>query len=353
MANQIQESILNAIQHMVDSNVNQLAVDKTVTATIEKCTNALTGEYRVNYNGGFMFAYAQDGKTYTPNTQVYVHVPLGDFSKTKMIIGKSQKISDDNNISFISSLMNDYNLIGKNPIEQEKTLTIGLHSYLKEDYQLIYQYQDPEHSLVSIDSVALRNTVQDAEALLIETSFSTRLPKAHRLAAKGNYGISFTLAFKDRDNPEKIKYLSYQIDNNSMTGNPFLFNSWSDQSNVYDIDTENFLYIDSIIAYSKGFVDKDDIPNANLHGADILLKEFEFYGLKKITAINGDYKLTLAMPQGNTLYNTNKDKTISAVGQLLCKENSNLSDSATFYWFSEDSRVTAASENYHMYGGAG
>lgn len=353
MANQIQESILNAIQHMVDSNVNQLAVDKTVTATIEKCTNALTGEYRVNYNGGFMFAYAQDGKTYTPNTQVYVHVPLGDFSKTKIIIGKAQKISDDNNISFISSLMNDYNLIGKNPIKQDNTLIVGLHSYLKEDYQLIYQYQDPEHSLVTIDSIALRNTIKNAEALLIETSFSTRLPKAHRLAAKGNYGISFTLAFKDRDNPEEIKYLSYQIDNNSMTGNPFLFNSWSDQSNIYNIDTENFLYIDSIIAYSKDFVDKDDIPNATLHGADILLKEFEFYGLKKITAISGDYKLTLAMPQGNTLYNTNKDNTISAVGQLIYKENSNLSDSATFYWFSEDSRITSASENYHMYGGAG
>lgn len=353
MANQIQESILNAIQHMVDSNVNRLAVDKTVTATIVKCTNALTNEYRVNYNGGYMLAYGQSGTSYGENAEVYVHVPLGDFTQKKMIVGKAQSLTEDNNISFVNSLLNDYNLIGKNPIEQEKTFQIGLHSYLKEDYQLIYQYQDPEHSLVSIDSTALRNTIQDAEALLIEASFSTRLPKAHRLAAKGNYGISFTLAFKDRDKEDEIKYISYQIDNNSMTGNPFLFNSWSDQYNMYSIDTENFLYIDSIIAYSKGFVDKDDIPNATLHGADILIKEFEFYGLKKISAVDGDYKLTIGMPQGNTLYNTGTDYDVSVVSKMTYQSNNSLSDSATFYWFAEDSRVTAGSESYHMYGGTG
>lgn len=356
MANQVQESILNAIQHMVDSNVNRLAVDKTVTATIVKCTNAITSEYRVNYNGGYMLAYAQNGAVYKENTEVYIHVPLGDFTQTKMIVGKAQKITEDSNISFVNSLLNNYNLIGKNPIGGNPS--IGLHSYLKEDYQLIYQYGEPENSLVTIDSAALRNTIQSAEVVLMEASFATRLPKEHRMAAKGSYGVVFTLAFKDRDETQEdgtaaIKYLSYQIDSNSMTGNPFLFNSWSDQQNIFSIDTENFLYIDSILAYSKDFVSKDDHINADLHGADILIKEIEFYGLKEISATNGEYKLTLAMPQGNTLFDTGMNSSVSAVAQLQYKESNNLSDSATFYWFAEDSRITSASENYHMYGGVG
>ena len=67
MANQIQEAVLNAIETLVSNRIDKIEADKTVTATIVQCTNSLTNEYKVSYNGGMMFAYAQDGTSYSQN----------------------------------------------------------------------------------------------------------------------------------------------------------------------------------------------------------------------------------------------------------------------------------------------
>lgn len=352
-AKDIQNSLLKAIDYLANARIDQMQVDKTVTATIHSCTNALTGEYRVNYNGGQMFAYSQDNQTYSKNTKVYVHVPLGDFSNKKTIIGKAQNTTVDNNISFVASALNSYNLIGKNAIIQSDTYSTGLYSYRKQDYKIIYQYNDPDNSELTIDYTALTNSIQGADALLIETSFATRLPKEHRLSNSGKYGVQFVLAFKDGDNPNEIKHLSYVIDSDHMTGNPFNFNSWSDQYSIFQIDTENFLYIDSIMAFSQGFVEKTDEGAAQAWGADIKLKEFEIYGLKTIAAENDEYRLQISTPNGNTFSTISVEDALIAIGKFTQQNTNNLSDSATYYWFVEDSRVTSTSEYYHMYGGIG
>ena len=113
MAN-LQDSILKAIDTMVSNRVEKLQLDKTITCNIIKCTNALSREYKCSYNGGFITAYAAEGDTYTNGAGVYVLVPESDFSKKKTIIGKAQAAEDDNNISFVSSALSNYNLIGKN-----------------------------------------------------------------------------------------------------------------------------------------------------------------------------------------------------------------------------------------------
>lgn len=364
MAN-IQDSILKAVDTLVNNRIDKIQADKTITASIVKCTNALTREYKCSYNGGTILAYANEGSTYTNGQSVYVLVPQNDFTKTKTIVGKAQASSDDNNISFVSSALSNYNLIGRNIIQDKYSLEpIGLHSYLKEEYALLYQYGETSNSTNKyyvIDGDELTNNLKEAEAVMIEGSFQTRLPKEHRLSKTGVYGLQFVLAFADRDNIDEngqaaTKYYSYVLDSNNMTGNPFNSTSWTEQYMIYPIDLENFLYIDSIMFYEKDFVTKDNKVQADDSlgwGSDIFLKNVEFYGLKTITATNGDYKLSLSMPQGSTLKSLTSKASLQVTAKVTEKEINNLSDNTTFYWFKEDNRVTSTSEDYQMYGGTG
>lgn len=359
---ELQDSILKAIDAITKTRIDKLQLDKTVTAEITKCTNALSREYKCSYNGGNITAYAAEGATYTNGQSVYVLIPQSDMTKRKTIVGVSSAKEDDENISFVSSALSDYNLIGKNVINDKKNIQpVGLHSYKKEEYFLLYDYatrNDSSRNYINIEIEELNNNLKQAEALMIEASFQTRLPKAHKLSQDGVYGLQFVLAFADRDKTDEngkpaTKYISYVIDSNNMTGNPFRFSSWSEQYQIYPIDIENFLYIDSILFYEKDFIEKDNINMANSWGADIFLKDIEVYPLKKIDAVSGNYKLSLSMPQGSTFRGNTSEDQLDIVAKVTEKNVNNLSDNTTFYWFKEDNRVVSDSDNYQMYGGAG
>ena len=350
----LQGSLLQAIDYLVNNRIDKINKDVTITCTIKKCNNSLTQEYQVNYNGGFLNAYAQEGVSYSENQEVFVLVPEGDFTKRKLIIGKASQVTEDENITFVSSLINDYNMIGQNTVvDTNSVLPQGLHSYLTSEYILLYQHGDEEHSILTFNENEFSNYVKDAEALLIEASFMTRLPRAHRLAKNGKYGIQFVLAFKNQDRPEETKYVSYVLDSNNMTGNPFLYNSYTDQYAIFPIDAANYLYVDSIMIWSEGFVTESDTVQANFWGADILVKEPEIYGLRQITATNGDYVLRLSTPQGAVFTSFEQTDTLTAMGTVMYQVNTNVSDSTTYYWFAKDDRIDASSEEYNIYGGSG
>ena len=470
---ELQDAILKAIDSLTKNRIERLQLDKTITGSIIKCNNALTREYKVSYNGGSLTAYAKEGETYTNGNSVYVLVPENDFTKQKIILGLSSAQSDDNNISFVSSALSDYNIIGKNIINDVNEIQpIGLHSYLKEEYKLLYKHgieSSKDNPFFGINANELANNIKESEAILIEASFKTRLPKEHMVSLKGIYGLQFVLAYKNKDkrqknkykeflpdksllqkpaqkvekdkeeekpqenvsNPsrleiikndflyifnyipenqreeeintlifnlamsmraamapktiqdefidklqsienieqvnstfaeleatkaEDVRYISYNIDSNTMTGNPLRFTQWSDQYQIFPIDVENFLYIDSIMFYEKDFVKTSNYEEAQdsigRWGADIFLKDIEFYGLRKISSEKDGFRLKLSMPDGNTLYTTNNQNSVTAEATVL-ENGSNLSDNTTFYWFKEDNRVTTTSENYQYYGGAG
>lgn len=350
----LQGSLLQAIDYLVNNRIDKINKDVTITCTIKKCNNSLTQEYQVNYNGGFLNAYAQEGVSYSENQEVFVLVPEGDFTKRKLIIGKASQVTEDENITFVSSLINDYNMIGQNTVvDTNSVLPQGLHSYLTSEYILLYQHGDEEHSILTFNENEFSNYVKDAEALLIEASFMTRLPRAHRLAKNGKYGIQFVLAFKNQDRPEETKYVSYVLDSNNMTGNPFLYNSYTDQYAIFPIDAANYLYVDSIMIWSEGFVTESDTVQADFWGADILVKEPEIYGLRQITATNGDYVLRLSTPQGAVFTSFEQTETLTAMGTVMYQVNTNVSDSTTYYWFAKDDRIDASSEEYNIYGGSG
>ena len=48
MAIDLQDAILKAVETLTDSRIDKLQLDKTITATVVQCTNALTGEYKLS-----------------------------------------------------------------------------------------------------------------------------------------------------------------------------------------------------------------------------------------------------------------------------------------------------------------
>ena len=461
---ELEQALLEAMDYLVNNRVENLDRDKTITATIVSCSNALTQEYQIQYNNGFLTAYAQEGASFKANELVYVLVPLGDFSQKKTIVGKASNVSDDTNITFVSSALNNYNSIGRNVIEDKGNNTpIGLNSYYKNDYVLIYDRDLPDESLVSINQDEFKSYLKNASAIMIESTFQTRLPRAHRLTKTGIYGVQFVLAFQDTSStvvneyeeylPETqgyksyveqvvegaalsayeyykqqitliyadsgltlqekqaevqkildelesttnnttslypaqessavdsfvdkvssiksegevqetlesldetdtpvIKHISYVLDSNNMTGNPLLYNTYTNQYNVYPIDVENFLYIESIVAYCQDFESEDNLTQATLWGDDIFIKEFEIYGLQEISAVSGDYMLKLGTPQGALFKTLNSSEVLTAIGTTTYQKYTDISDSTTYYWFAKDDRISSLSEDYQMYGGAG
>lgn len=210
MADNYQEALIKAIETISKSQVDSLATDKTVTATIASCSNLLTNEYKVSYNGGIMTVYGASGKTYSKGSSVYVLVPEGDFTKKKIIIDSASYKEDDQNISFISSIMNDYNLIGSNTLYEgkdnedkvKKVYPVGLNSYFRQDAKLIYQKgltfdENGKNNLLNLNAEELETYMSQADALMIEAKFKTNLPKEHRV--RGKYWLDIVLAVKDGD----------------------------------------------------------------------------------------------------------------------------------------------------------
>lgn len=367
---ELQDAILKAIDTLAQNRIDQIKADKTIKCTISKCTNALTSEYKATYNGGRIYVYAADGSTYISGEEVYVLVPEGDFSNKKIIVGYTTSglnQDEEDNQSETSAALSDYNLIGSSIVKDKDNIQpVGLHSYIAEQYMLLYQHitdeeqesgsRTPLDTTLYVDGEALTNSLLEAEAVMLRASFQTNLPKAHRLSKTGEYGLTFTLAFADRDKVDEdgnpaTKYYAYSMTSSNMTGNSFAYSSKSSNYQIFTIDTENFLYIDSIMFYEKGFESKDSIEDLTW-GADIFLSDIQFYGLRSISATNGEYSLSISEDDGVTFKSVSHDDKLSVKGKVT-KSKVNISDGTTFYWFKADSRVTAQSDDYQMYGGAG
>lgn len=359
MADNFQNSLLKAIDTLASYRIDQMDADKTVVATIVQCTNALTGEYLVKCDGGNMKAYAQGGATYSQDETVYVLVPKGDYTQKKMILSTMSSGGTDN-ITFVTSVTNDYNVIGGDVISKNGALPVGLNSYYKEDMIPLYLYDtDPPDGSpeLIVNNEDLSAYIKQAQAILIQADFRTALPREHRKTTTGDYGIQVVCAFSGKDNPEDITYTSYVLNVANMVGNPYQYNNFTTQQAMFEVDAERFLYIDSIVAFSNNFVLEDDEVAADQWKDDIFVDNIQVYGLQEIAATSGDYMLKLSMPQGGIFKisgnQTPHDVVLSVLGRVTYKVVQDLSQDTTFYWGKEDMEVDSLSEYYNSYLGSG
>lgn len=79
--------LLEAMTIVADSVVKAQAYDKTIEAKIVSAARKEEGLYKVEYENAIFDAYSADGR-YAENEIVYVHIPGGDFTKQKHIVGR-------------------------------------------------------------------------------------------------------------------------------------------------------------------------------------------------------------------------------------------------------------------------
>ena len=76
MAINIENSICEAIEYIVENAVANAGFDKTVQATIINCVDEATGKYKVKYQDSSFYAYAQTADMkYFSGKSVYVLIP--------------------------------------------------------------------------------------------------------------------------------------------------------------------------------------------------------------------------------------------------------------------------------------
>ena len=357
MASAISNSILNAMEIIVNNSIEGAPYDRTVTATIVGCTDLLKNEYKINYQGGTFYAYGEEGTSYRQNQAVYVLIPEGNFSNVKKITGLAGASGNDDIITELNAISNNYTIVGKNLVSSSKLNNIGLCAHKTSHYKTLYSSSNSEKdNLIEIDQKGFKNTILDSKLLLIEGTFRNSLPYALRQSGSGEFGVICVLAFnreeQENDIGEEFEYKTYVFSSDKMLGNPYKYSTSSKQSYAFELsDVEKFSHVENIVFYLGGFVEEKDPLNVN---ENVFLSNLEIHGLKEIDSKNGEYSLTLDMVDGNTFYETTTSNQASLrVSAKLKKSKIIQTLGVSYYWFREDAKIDKSSFEYNVYAGVG
>ena len=347
----IEQNICDAVDIIVNRAISQAGFDRTISAIVVECVDQVIGKYKVKYQDSVYYATSDNSTTvYNVNSEVYVLIPSGDFSKEKKILGTVKSLG----ANYITSVEGDegYEYIGTNVVLPHNE--IGLCSYKKEsstdtqlDYQVLYD-ADSATSFLRIDIAAIEEYLKQSTHLIAGARFKTKLDKVQR--NYGDYGLIFSLEFLDDAYKQSI-IKDYVVNVDNMLGQPYNFTTFSHQIEEFEINGANFQRIKSIIAYAKDFPNTDGSkPN------DIFIKDIEISGAVQIDAAALDsYYLSLMTPQG-TFFPKGAELnalTLEAEIKIKGKVINNESHNNAFYWFVEHAGVDSGHVDYCKYGGQG
>ena len=111
---QIKTNIIDTIQRMSEKSASDSNYDKTILATVQCCSDASLGQYKVKYQNSYFTAYSKDlMKTYMNNASVYVLIPGNDTSNRMFITGLATDNSGQQ--KSISNLELDQQFTNKGP----------------------------------------------------------------------------------------------------------------------------------------------------------------------------------------------------------------------------------------------
>ena len=343
--NNYEDNILEAIETIVDSSIAKSNYDRTIQATIVKIVDKSLGQYNVKYQDSYFNAFSIDTTIeYVEGTNVYILVPNGDMSKDKTILGAVDGYKIQGVTAITDADASD--LVGYNCVNSN--IRFELCSYIEEQNIVLYD-KDSDINLIDLDNEALKNFLQSSSQLVAGASFRTNLPGEQRV--KGNYGIIFELGFKAQASDEII-LKKFIIDIDRMSGNPYVLNSITPQLGYFEIDGENFEYVNNITIFEKDFphqdIDKDN---------DIFISELQIFGSNRISEEEYNVaRLVINTPQGN--YFSEQDS-LQTTKQLVAKIKTNGTEmdlskgKVEYYWFKENDDITIESQKYNLYGGEG
>ena len=344
MSNTIEQNICDAVDILVNRAISQANFDKTISAIVVECIDEVSGRYKVRYQEGTYYATSDNAAHYGVNTEVYVLIPGGDFSKEKKIIGSVKNLGKGYGV--IADGDEGYNYIGTNVIDFNGE--IGLCSYKGEDTKILYQH-GATNQLLNINIEAVEEYFKKSTHIIAGARFKTNLAREQK--NYGNYGLIFTLEFLD-DSKGTSVLKDYIIDVDNMLGQPFNLITPTRQIEEFEINGANFEKIEKITLFAKDFPNKkDDMPD------DIFMRDIELTGAEQLNpALLNSYYLSILTPQGTFFpVDSNEDSkiTLKAETKYQGKALQESVHKMEFYWFREHTGVDSKHRAFCSYGGQG
>lgn len=332
-----ENKLLDAIELMAETKIQEANFNKTVQATIIKMTNAATAEYLVKYQDSRFPAYSVNkSKQYKDGQNVYVLIPGNDTTQVKMILGAVEK-----EIELATAIEEKYKyeIVGSNCVNSLNN-TFELCSYTPDgDIKILYDRENLIN-LIHLNTRDVQEYIKQNKILCCGADFRTQLPGEQQL--KGNYGIVFELAFEDG------LMINYIVDINQMINNPYKLTQYTTQKKYFEI-ADNFLYINKVYVFETGFPN-EDLDKEN----DIFIKNILLEGALGLTNEEVMQKrMVLFTPNGN--YFSQLDPAVEKIIQANIKEKGNIIDNTgiKYYWFKENSGIDLTNPKFNLYGGAG
>ncbi len=345
----LEQSMLDAIAIISTGSVKKSNMPVTIECTITEIEDAGQQLYKVNYKDNIFTASSSSG-SYTVGDIVYVHIPEGDFSKTKIIIGAVE--SAENKVE--EEIIDDYLEISDNLFKDETISSeYSLQSY--ETTQISTTLSDNFKLLLSKQIESGKNN------FVLSADIKTELPAEQQV--NGNYGIILEIPVlcdpgtgdSYEDNPEaQEKIVQINIDRHTIEGNPYRLLDQSSQSikqsllKDYQLDLEEDFKLKIFVEdfpYSKSEKGEDDKD-------DIFIKNISFKTIEELTDEQKDgYYLTLVSDTGNFfLSNSASEKKLTPVLKIKGK-TSKVDERYNCYQFEYDPSVTASSPYYSVVAG--
>lgn len=332
MENKITSSLLEAINVLSKANDANNIQTITVEAVIESVDNVVLGKYTVNYMENKFTAYASGGTSYQKEQKVYVLIPNGDFTKSKMIIGAV----GGNALSQIQEDNSRYIFTSDNIIFNGNTT----HSLCS------YQNKTEEWNALSEDNkILFYKYVQKQKVFQFSCDIKTSLP-VQQIDKRGYYYLNFTYAII-QDGFSVHQTITLNV--NNILGNPYQLNDWVNQKIIFTLD-EN-------VELDKDFMPKleigcsDFIEDNTKIEKDIFFKNFTLQSLEDAGLVKG-YKLYITSDKG--VYMKSPEITTIKLTPELRYDGAvlDLADTECF-WFEQDSSIFANSDNFLSIGGCG
>lgn len=349
---EIKETLINTFKRSAEKTVKDAEYDRTILATIQYCSDATIGQYKIKYQNGYFTAYSKDLTTiYSNGSTVYVLVPGNDMNNRMFITGAAT--NDNSQKKYVTNLEGDQMFMVQSPnLIKSISDSIDMLTYWKapNTYTRTLYKAGKEDNIIGLeeDNRIGEYVLKSGGYIRIGASFKTLIQDASR--KYGDYGIKVGLKFKKGG----IKY--YDLNTFNMIGTPFDFSTYMPQYDYWKIDTSDFIRIESIVEYMTGFP-AGVAPDPNYR--DILIKNLVFQTAEKVYDVNNDkYVVEIIAPEGTFFEDDSAEHaTLPLEGKLKVDGNyvnDNSNQNIECYWAKEDAAIDSTNNpKYNKYTGAG
>lgn len=302
--NDLQQSLLDAMEILADAAEKNSKRTKTIECTIIDNSQAGAGIYQANYLGNIIQVYSGNlTSSYAIGEVVNVLVPEGNFDKDKSILGSVRSGSNLINTGAVTSSQS-YVTAGSNLLESILTE----NEYFVTTWKIIPgTHTGSYHKTYKLNST-FYNKIKNYRSTGLQqykltANIKSAIEQAGHTSIRGDYGITIYLPKLPTDSePSPAPATITLSTNEGIDGTIFNFPTYTTRSSVTSLDSSITLDPNDygeIDFWAEGFYIEEEIEDPVM---DVSFKNISLEPVSKVD--NNEYTLTIG---GNLEINKNED----------------------------------------------